>query len=213
MKTLLQLARIACFAFSVSACNQGGNTANTANTAQVISSTPIHSEVITPRQECWDENARATTSDEEMDMEDVAVGDGSTGTTHADEEGRMFDLVPVPVPGERSAAAPVAGAIVGGVVGQQFGGGLGRALATGVGAVAGGVAGDRIASGDPGKTDYVLMEVPRKKVVQQHCRTVEDRQIVLDGYSVVYRYNGRDMTAHLPYDPGATVTVNPGAPR
>jgi hypothetical protein len=39
------------------------------------------------------------------------------------------------------------------------------------------------------------------------CRTVQATRERVKGYTVVYRYNGRDITTTLPYDPGQTVRV------
>lgn len=41
----------------------------------------------------------------------------------------------------------------------------------------------------------------------QRCRTVQGTREVIYGYTVVYRYNGRDITTTLPHDPGPTVRV------
>lgn len=39
------------------------------------------------------------------------------------------------------------------------------------------------------------------------CRTVRVPRDVVKGYTVVYRYGGREITTTLPYDPGPTVRV------
>ena len=44
----------------------------------------------------------------------------------------------------------------------------------------------------------------------QQCRTVQATREVVKGYTVVYRYNGRDITTALPRDPGSTVRVGVG---
>lgn len=44
----------------------------------------------------------------------------------------------------------------------------------------------------------------------QQCRTVQTAREVVKGYTVVYRYNGRDITTTLPRDPGPTVRVGVG---
>jgi hypothetical protein len=44
----------------------------------------------------------------------------------------------------------------------------------------------------------------------QQCRTVQTTSEVVKGYTVVYRYNGRDITTTLPRDPGPTVRVGVG---
>ena len=42
------------------------------------------------------------------------------------------------------------------------------------------------------------------------CRTVTTPREYVKGYSVVYRYNGRDIRTTLPSDPGPTVRVGVG---
>ncbi len=44
----------------------------------------------------------------------------------------------------------------------------------------------------------------------QQCRAIQTTREVVKGYTVVYRYNGRDITTTLPYDPGPTVRVGVG---
>ncbi len=99
---------------------------------------------------------------------------------------------------------PMTGAIVGGVagalLGSQIGGGNGSKAATTVGAIAGTVIGDRVANPDQPQTQQV-----------QRCRQVESSREVIKGYRVVYRYNGRDITTTLPYQPGTTVQVGVSA--
>jgi len=48
------------------------------------------------------------------------------------------------------------------------------------------------------------------------CRTVTSEREYVNGYLVIYRYNGRDIATKLPSDPGPTVQVGIGvidAPR
>ena len=44
----------------------------------------------------------------------------------------------------------------------------------------------------------------------QQCRTVQTTREIVKGYTVVYRYNDRDITTTLPRDPGPTVRVGIG---
>ena len=41
----------------------------------------------------------------------------------------------------------------------------------------------------------------------EHCRTVDAGRDVLEGYDVTYRYQGRDLTTRMQYDPGTQVQV------
>ena len=107
------------------------------------------------------------------------------------------------------------GAIIGGVIGHQFGGSSGgRDVGTGVGIAVGGLVGNQIdntpatAPGyapqaiGPARVDYV----PETRTVQR-CRTVYDSRDEVTGYNVAYRYQGRDYTTRMAYDPGATMNV------
>ena len=71
-------------------------------------------------------------------------------------------------------------------------GGSGSAAGT----IAGTMAGDRLGARTAGAGRPA-----------QNCRTVESSREVIKGYNVVYRFNGRDVTTTMPYDPGNTVRV------
>jgi uncharacterized protein YcfJ len=110
-----------------------------------------------------------------------------------------------PPPSGGSPLGAIVGGIAGGVLGHQIGSGRGNAVATGVGAVAGAVIGDKV---DPngGMITGRANAAPQEQVVQR-CRTVDNWQEVVRGYNITYRYNGRDVTVRLPYDPGPNVRV------
>lgn len=99
----------------------------------------------------------------------------------------------------RSYAGAVIGAITGGILGNQVGKGTGKTVATAVGAATGAIVGDNI---DNDGHRYVSQ--PR---YEERCRVVDQWERRLTGYNVVYRYQGREYTAFLPYDPGGTVRV------
>jgi uncharacterized protein YcfJ len=103
-------------------------------------------------------------------------------------------------PQERSMAGAVVGGAAGGLLGAQVGKGSGRTAAAAAGAIAGAIIGDRI------DNDRRIASAPQA----QQCRTVETTREIIRGYTVVYRYNDRDITTTLPYDPGRTVTVGVG---
>ncbi len=107
-----------------------------------------------------------------------------------------------------SPLGAIVGGIAGGVIGHQIGSGRGNAVATGIGAVTGAVVGDKV---DPngGVFSGNASAGTREQVVQR-CRTVDNWQDVIRGYNVTYRYNGRDVTVRLPYDPGPDVRVSVG---
>ncbi len=99
-------------------------------------------------------------------------------------------------PKERSMGGAVLGGITGGLLGSQVGGGSGKTAATAAGAIAGVLVGDRIANPDQPRSEQV-----------ERCRDVSNYRDVIKGYTVIYRYNGREATTTLPYQPGDTVKV------
>ena len=112
---------------------------------------------------------------------------------------------PAPVPqrsssGAGSIIAPILGGVVGGLLGHQVGQGSGKTAATIVGATGGAVAGSVI-NNRSGNNDTQA---------QHQCRTIETSHEVVNGYDVVYRYNGRDVNVAMPYDPGVGRTVKIG---
>lgn len=102
-------------------------------------------------------------------------------------------------PKERSMGGAVVGGIAGGLLGSQVGAGSGRTAATAAGAIAGVLVGDRVANPDQPGSQQV-----------ERCREVENSREVIKGYNVTYRYNGRDITSTLSYQPGDTVKVGVG---
>ena len=105
------------------------------------------------------------------------------------------DPAPPPQKNSNSVVAPIVGGVVGGLLGHQVGQGSGQTAATIVGATGGAVAGSVVANKSASQPG------------QQQCRTIETSREVVNGYDVVYRYNGRDANVKLPYNPGNTLTV------
>jgi uncharacterized protein YcfJ len=104
-----------------------------------------------------------------------------------------------------SPLGAIVGSIAGGVIGHQIGSGRGNAVATGIGAVTGAVIGDKV---DPnGGVFSGNANAGTREQVVQRCRMVDNWQDVVRGYNVTYRYNGRDVSVRLPYDPGPNVRV------
>ena len=99
------------------------------------------------------------------------------------------------------------GAIIGGVVGHQFGSGRGNDAAT----VAGSLIGAAVGSESARKRGYERGEYGThtySEPVRRCATNIERRQEErVDGYSVVYRYNGQKYRTRLPYDPGDRIRV------
>lgn len=109
--------------------------------------------------------------------------------------------VPVQVPQQgRSSMGAIVGGIAGAIIGNQVGGGHGKEAATGVGAAIGAITGERMSNNEAGQPAYAMRRV-------QRCQNVNDTKQIVSGYTVVYRYAGRDVKVTLPYDPGNAVTV------
>lgn len=183
------------------------------DTAQVISSAPIIERVTEPRQECTTSTA-PTPQPQERSVVAPVIG-GVAGAILGSQVGRgrgrdaaaavgavagsiVGDRVANP-DSTRSVTGAVVGGAAGGVMGAQVGSGEGRTAATAAGAIAGSVIGDRVDNRQTAAAQPV-----------QRCRTVETIRDMVKGYTVVYRYNGRDITTTLPYDPGRTVRVGIG---
>lgn len=94
----------------------------------------------------------------------------------------------------------VLGAVVGGLVGSTIGKGNGKVASAAVGAATGAVIGDRWNDRDGG-AGYEERPVER-------CRVIDNYHQEIVGYDVTYRYNGRNYTTRLPYDPGKWLSLN-----
>jgi len=97
-------------------------------------------------------------------------------------------------------AGGIIGGLAGGLLGAQVGHGSGKTAATIVGAAGGAIVGNQIANAPQPATAQPV----------ESCRTVESTHDVVTGYTVVYRYNGRDITTTLPYNPGSFVKIGIG---
>lgn len=96
------------------------------------------------------------------------------------------------------------GAIVGGVVGHQFGSGRGNDAATAVGSILGAAIGNNAAV--RANANYRPVEYSRPvRRCETRYRSREEQRI--DGYRVVYTYNGRKYATDMPYDPGKRLRI------
>lgn len=208
----LQLTALATIAAAVTATMPAARAVDFTDTARVVSSTPIIDRVREPRQECTSDlpQQRAPQQSERGMIAPIVggvagallgstVGRGS-GRDAATAAGAVVGAIAgdrVANPGsDRSMAGSVVGGAAGGLLGAQVGKGSGRTAAAAAGAIAGAVAGDRLENRQASATPPA-----------QRCRTVETYRDVTRGYTVVYHYNGRDITTTMPYDPGSTVRV------
>lgn len=103
----------------------------------------------------------------------------------------------------RNANSPggaILGAIAGGLIGSTVGKGNGKVAAAAVGAATGAVVGDRW-------NDRGVYTESRPTQVER-CATHDNIRQVVIGYDVRYRFNGREFTTRLPYDPGEFLKLN-----
>jgi uncharacterized protein YcfJ len=117
------------------------------------------------------------------------------------------------------APASTTGAVVGGaagaLLGNQVGQGSGRTAATAAGAIGGAMIGDRVMAGSAAPASVAAAPMAPAIAAApavQPCRVVDGvTREAIRGYSVVYRYAGRDITTTLPYHPGSSIRVAIGA--
>ncbi len=103
------------------------------------------------------------------------------------------------------ATSTLFGAIIGGVVGHQFGSGHGNDAATVAGTMIGATIGNRSAyRRHPGEYGAVKYSRPVRRCETQYREHQEER---VDGYDVLYRYNGQRYSTRMPHDPGRKIRV------
>ena len=103
-----------------------------------------------------------------------------------------------------AGGSTLVGAILGGVVGHQFGSGRGNDAAT----VAGSLIGAAIASDASRRRYGGSYETTHSRPVTR-CETQyrEHQEERIDGYDVVYRYNGQRYATRMPHDPGRKLRI------
>jgi len=94
----------------------------------------------------------------------------------------------------------ILGAIAGGLIGSTVGKGDGKVVAAAAGAATGAVVGDRWNTGST-RTASVPVQAER-------CQMHDNFRQVISGYDVLYRFQGREYTTRLPYDPGKWLALN-----
>ena len=95
------------------------------------------------------------------------------------------------------------GAIIGGVVGHQIGSGRGNDAAT----VAGTLIGAAIGNDSARKRHGSAVERHGRPVERCETRYSSHQEERIDGYRVMYRYNGQKYVTEMPYDPGNRMRV------
>lgn len=109
---------------------------------------------------------------------------------------QICQMESVALPDRSSGAGAAIGAVAGAAVGNAIGHGGGRAVSTIIGMVGGAAIGDRIEGGGANQYQQV-----------QRCTTYTTFENRVLHYDVVYAYAGRQYTARMPNDPGATVQL------
>jgi uncharacterized protein YcfJ len=107
-----------------------------------------------------------------------------------------------PQAGSSASGAPtgaIIGGIAGGILGNQVGKGSGKDIATALGAITGAVVGDRM-QGNTAQAAPTTQSVER-------CRLTDHWVQRLTGYSVTWRYAGREFTSVMPSAPGNNLRV------
>jgi uncharacterized protein YcfJ len=107
-----------------------------------------------------------------------------------------------PVKDEHRVAGTAIGAVAGGLLGSTIGGGKGKTLATIGGAAAGGYTGNQVQKG--------MQERDVTTTTERRCQTVHDKSQKLVGYSVTYRFEGKEGVVRTSFKPGATLPVKDG---
>jgi uncharacterized protein YcfJ len=207
MKKMISIAVLSAFA------STGIAAPDFTDTAQVISSTPIVERIYEPRQECEPVAAAPAPVRERTILGPIVGGvagallgsriGGGNGRNAATAAGAVVGTIVGDRVANSGSERPMTGAVIGGaaggLAGAQVGKGNGKTAATAVGAIAGSMIGDR--AQNPQQTQTASAQPAER------CRTVDTARDVVKGYTVVYHYNGHDVTTTLPYDPGSTVRV------
>lgn len=107
-----------------------------------------------------------------------------------------------PVQDERRLAGTVLGGVAGGLLGNQIGGGTGKKVATVAGAAAGAYAGNQVQKN--------MQQGDVTSATETRCKTVNLRSEKLVGYDVTYRYEGKQDTVRMSYNPGKQIPVRDG---
>jgi len=188
--------------------------------AEVIAATPIYETINEPTRECWNEPVPVRSKAGSRSYAGAAVGGvagGLIGSRIGDGRGRTAataagaaigaltgDRVENDGSAGRSYLGALIGGVAGGLLGAQFGDGNGRNAMAAIGAVTGALVGDRLDNAPHSA------QASGEGQTQQHCRSTDNYRQVVTGYTVLYRYNGREAETVLPYKPGPTIRIGVG---
>ena len=99
----------------------------------------------------------------------------------------------------------ILGAVVGGVVGHQFGGGSGKEVAT----IAGSLIGASVANESARRNARYNTTEYSRPVTRCETRYQSREEERIDGYRVIYSYNGQKYSTRMPNDPGRELIGGP----
>jgi uncharacterized protein YcfJ len=122
-----------------------------------------------------------------------------TVTTPKEECEQVVMQRQAPVQDEKRIAGTVLGGVAGGLVGSQIGGGSGQKVATAIGVAGGAYAGNQVQKG--------MQQSDTNSATERRCKTVNVRSEKLVGYDVTYRYEGKQDTVRMSYNPGKQIPV------
>ena len=103
-----------------------------------------------------------------------------------------------------TAGRTLMGAIIGGVVGHQFGSGRGNDAATVAGSLIGAAVANDSARRTAGRYRTEEIARPVERCQTRYEKREEER---IDGYDVVYRYQGQKYATRMPHDPGPELRI------
>ena len=103
-----------------------------------------------------------------------------------------------------TAGGAIVGAIIGGVIGHQFGHGHHRDHATLFGTLAGAAIGSEVAVAKAGGYATTQHSRPVRRCETRYTNREEER---IDGYRVIYVYNGQKYATRMPTDPGRRLRI------
>ena len=103
-----------------------------------------------------------------------------------------------------TAGGAIVGAIIGGVIGNQFGHGHHRDHSTVLGTLAGAAIGSEVSAAKNGGYTTTQHSRPVRRCSTNYAVHEEER---IDGYNVIYVYNGQKYATRMNDDPGRRIRI------